>query len=310
MTISVIIPLYNKVETVCRAIESVLAQTRLPDEIIVINDGSTDGSEMIVEAMGHTLVRLVHQSNAGVSAARNKGLELASSDWIAFLDADDMWEPEYLETISILHASYPFASVMATAYLLEDHLGLRSKISLNHMPFEGESGIITNYFYVAATSHPPLWTSAVVVCKDAIIDVGGFPVGVTAGEDLMTWALLAAKYDIAYCRKSLAVFVLDPAHSYEGKPSRIPAEIDSVGIRLAELLAKYPRTVGLRSYIAHWHKMRASIYLRLSMRLKCMLEVFKSLRYAPNQPKLFAYVLLTMVPTSTAQHIFKQFGAK
>lgn len=92
---SVIIPNYNNGSTLARAIDSVLAQTWPAHEIIVIDDGSTDDSEMVAAAYGER-VRYIRQSNAGVSAARNKGAQLATGNWLAFLDADDIFMPERL----------------------------------------------------------------------------------------------------------------------------------------------------------------------------------------------------------------------
>lgn len=309
MTISVVIPLYNKVHSVRRSIESALAQKRPPDEIIVVNDGSTDGSERLVEQLNHSLVRLIHQENAGVSAARNRGIELAKGEWVAFLDADDVWEPDYLQVIEHLRASYPSASVLATAYWFEDYKGIRYPIQLNAMPFATEEGLLPNYFQVASLSNPPIWSSAVVVKRQALIDVGQFPVGVTAGEDLLVWARLATRFEIAYSKRHLAIFVLDPAHSYDGKPTRIPAQNDFVGRGLRELYKNHPGMVGLASYVAHWHKMRASIYLRLGNRVRSLIELLTSLSLKLYQPKLYVYIILLLVPTAVANRVFKRFGA-
>ena len=96
MKISVVIPAYNSEETIARAINSVLAQTRPADEIIVIDDGSMDKTAQIVGSYGEKVI-LIRQENAGVSVARNKGIEAATGDWIAFLDADDEWLPDKLK---------------------------------------------------------------------------------------------------------------------------------------------------------------------------------------------------------------------
>ena len=93
MTISAIIPAYNAGNLLTDAIESVLNQARVPEEIVVVDDGSTDGSVEMVCRMS-PLIRTIRQSNAGVSAARNAGLAVARGDWIAFLDADDVWLPD------------------------------------------------------------------------------------------------------------------------------------------------------------------------------------------------------------------------
>jgi len=102
-TVSVIIPSYNSAEVLPAAIESVLAQTLPPDEIIVVDDGSApdaDGLDRTAEACATYFkhVRLIRQANGGASAARNTGIARARGDWLAFLDADDVWEPEKLET--------------------------------------------------------------------------------------------------------------------------------------------------------------------------------------------------------------------
>ncbi len=114
---SVIIPLYNKATTVERAIRSVLKQTVQDFEIIVVNDGSTDRGPIVVSAINDPRIRLIHQSNAGVSAARNRGIAESKYDLIAFLDADDEWLPEFLETIHQLVRLHPNCVVYAPRYL-------------------------------------------------------------------------------------------------------------------------------------------------------------------------------------------------
>lgn len=95
MKITAVIPAYNAEKTVARAIESVLAQTRPADEIIVVDDGSADHTSHVVQSFGDK-VTLIRQENAGASVARNTGIEAARGDWIAFLDCDDEWLPEKL----------------------------------------------------------------------------------------------------------------------------------------------------------------------------------------------------------------------
>jgi hypothetical protein len=94
--ISVVIPAYNAEHTIARTLDSVLAQTRPVDEVIVIDDGSRDGTTALVSSYA-SAVRCISQPNAGVAAARNQGIQIARGDWIAFLDADDAWLPEKIE---------------------------------------------------------------------------------------------------------------------------------------------------------------------------------------------------------------------
>lgn len=104
--VSVIIPTYNRVELLRRAVESVLAQTRPADEILIVDDGSTDGTREMCRDLP-AVVRYIHQENAGVSAARNRGIREASGVCLAFLDSDDEWRPEKLEVQLALHRVHP-----------------------------------------------------------------------------------------------------------------------------------------------------------------------------------------------------------
>lgn len=311
MRISVVIPLYNKRDTVARALESVFAQTVQPFEIIVVNDGSTDGLEQIVEQINYPLVRLIHQSNAGVSAARNKGIDTAKGDWIAFLDADDEWKPEFLETMQMLALTYPECKVVASTYEMQDYQGIRKPIILKEIPFTGEHGILSNYFEVAACSHPPLWTSAVIAKKDALQSMGGFPVGIKAGEDLITWARLAVKFKIGYSMNPLSVFIQDAAHTYNDKPNRLPDPEDRVGkdlIKLLDVLNPEGRK-GLSTYISHWYKMRASIYLRLGAFQPALKQCYSSLKYQPSNKIIYIYLLVAFLPLTLRNRIFRKFAS-
>ena len=118
--ISVVIPLYNKEKEIARTLRSVLAQTSQPLEIIVVDDGSTDGSAARVEEIGSPLIRLIRQENRGVSAARNRAMQEACGEYAALLDGDDTWEPGYLAEIERLIAAYPNCGAYATSFNVDD----------------------------------------------------------------------------------------------------------------------------------------------------------------------------------------------
>ena len=99
MKYSVVIPLYNKEHYIASTLRSVLAQTYPDYEVIVVDDGSTDHSLQACKTVQSDKIRIVQQANQGVSAARNKGIELAAGEYICFLDADDTWHPDYLQNI-------------------------------------------------------------------------------------------------------------------------------------------------------------------------------------------------------------------
>ena len=110
--ISVIIPLYNKVDHIEDTLRSVLAQTYKDYEIVVVDDGSIDGSTELVENLGIDNLRLIRQNNAGVSAARNSGIEEARGEFVALLDADDLWKPDYLAVQFEMTQKYPDCDVL------------------------------------------------------------------------------------------------------------------------------------------------------------------------------------------------------
>ena len=286
--ISVIMPLYNKAEQVEASLRSVLAQTYKDFEIVVVDDGSTDGSAEKVESLGIENLRLIRQKNAGVSAARNRGIEEARGEFVAFLDADDLWKPDYLATQFDQIQKYTECDVFATNYEFMDSDGAISITQFNKMDIE-QRGVFENYFEVASCSHPPLWTSAVMARRSALIAIGGFPLGIRSGEDLLTWARLACRYRIAYCRKPLAIFNVE-GYDVSEKPKRVPAEDDVVGRELN-------KTPGLRAYRSMWHKMRASVYMRLRMRGKAFRETIKAISLAPANYKLYAYLVINMLPS-------------
>jgi glycosyltransferase involved in cell wall biosynthesis len=198
LTLSVVIPLFNKVDHVRQAIQSVLAQSRRPEEILVIDDGSTDGSDRIVQEYAPK-VSLIRRPHQGVSAARNFGIEIAKGDAIAFLDADDFWKPHFLERITALLERFPTACASASAYEWITKPGQISQFSFAGIPRHPWQGII-DYFacIVAKKGAPPLHASGVIARRDVLKQIGGFPLGVRWGEDHDTWARLALAGDIAF----------------------------------------------------------------------------------------------------------------
>ena len=131
--ISVIIPLYNKEQTILSSIESVLSQSFQDIELIVVDDGSTDSSVSVVESIGDSRLTLIKQENAGPSAARNTGLHSAHGEWIVFLDADDELCEDALTVMHNKCALYPDADIIDfNKYIRKD-----GKLTLQKHPIEG-----------------------------------------------------------------------------------------------------------------------------------------------------------------------------
>ena len=307
VNISVIMPLYNNRNEVERALRSIAAQTVSGYEVIVVNDGSTDDGEKVVRGMNNPHVRIINQENKGVSAARNRGVGEAENDLVAFLDADDEWNPDFLETIVRMYRSFTQCSVFATHYFYKDIDGTLRTPILRKVPPRPWEGILKNYFETAAHSDPPLWSSAIAVKKTALLSVGGFPEGVSIGEDLLTWARLAMKFEIAYSKKQCAVFWLRAPVT--GYPTRTPEIPDVVGERLRELLTQVhaDRKKDFLQYLSMWHRMRASMFVQLEDRTNAMIEIRKMARYSKANPQMYIYFILASSPKMIRKFVLQIF---
>lgn len=302
--ISIVIPLYNKEKQINKTLKSVLAQSFQNFEIVIVNDGSSDNSALEVEKIKDSRIRLIHQQNAGVSAARNKGVEEAKYELIAFLDADDEWKPEYLTTQYELFRKYPECSVFACNYEFRSDDGITSNTIIRKLPFYGLDGVLSNYFEVASCSHPPLWTSAVMVKKEAIQAIGGFPLGIKSGEDLLTWAKIALYFKIAYTKRTCCIFNNDEKNYNTDQKNRLPNTPDIVGNQLEELLVKHRDIKGLKVYISLWYKMRARVFLQKGLNEDARKDIKLSINHKLTW-KNSIFWLLTFLPKKVSNVVFK-----
>jgi hypothetical protein len=306
-SISVVMPLYNNAKDVQRALRSVCSQTVSDFEVLVINDGSTDGGDAVARMMYDSRIRVIDQNNKGVSAARNRGVVEAKGDMVAFLDADDEWKPDFLETIIRLDQNFKQCSVFATLYFYRDlDATLRTPILRKIPPGQWE-GVLENYFRTAAYSDPPLWSSAIAVKKTALLSVGGFPEGILIGEDLLTWARLAMKFEIAYSKKQCAVFWLRAPLT--GFPTRTPEIPDIVGEQLRELLAQVQadKKKDFLRYLSLWHRMRASMFVQLEDRANAMTEIQKMAGYSAVDPRVVVYFTAAATPKLIRKVVLRIF---
>lgn len=305
--ISVVIPLYNKERQIANTLQSVLRQTFQTFEIVIVNDGSTDDSVNVAQDVEDDRIRIISQSNAGVSAARNRGIAEARYDLIAFLDADDEWKPTYLETQYNLYCKYPDCSVFACNYEFRNADGRVTPTILRKLPFAGEDGVLDNYFEVASCSHPPISSISVMTRKSALESVGGFPLGIRSGEDLLTWARLAVAGKIAFSKKSLAVFVFDARLFNEDQSKREPEIKDIVGDELNKLYKINPQICGLKEYNALWHKMRARIYIDKKNRHGALMECCRAMYYRINK-KIIVFFVLALLPYRVSHYVFSKMS--
>jgi glycosyltransferase involved in cell wall biosynthesis len=194
--VSIVVPLCNKVRYVNRALNSVLAQTHQDFEVVVVNDGSTDGSEKVVRQYRDARIRLVNQENAGEGAARNRGIAETRADLIAFLDADDEWLPCHLETVLRLRKNHPECGAYATAFTIVTPHGCRAP-SRAGIPAPTFEGVLPNYFRTVRGDHA-VCSSAVAVPRETFNTCGLFPDGEPRRGDLDMWCRIALRRPIAF----------------------------------------------------------------------------------------------------------------
>ena len=196
-TITVVIPLYNKEREIEGTIRSVLAQTRRPDEIIVVDDGSTDRSAEIVQRIDSPLIRLVAQPNAGECAARNRAIAEARGEYLALIDADDEWEPGFLAEIEAMIGEFPGCGLYCTGFSVVSHDGLFPARGLDRR------GVVGNFFRDSAHRYIAI-PSASCIPREVIDTVGGFPEGMKMAGDLYMWIKIARRYRVCYSPERLA----------------------------------------------------------------------------------------------------------
>ena len=216
MKFSVIIPLYNKVPYVRKALESVFAQTYTDFELIIVDDGSTDGSAEIAEAILHEVkgkensgaetngyklspinYKLIRQANSGVSAARNAGVAQAHAEYVVFLDADDRWEPTYLERMAQLIKDYPDAGLYASNYVYY-------KPGKTHVALNIPTGYINYPKAYYESDAMPVTSITAIIPRKVYDEMGGFPLGIKLGEDFLLWSKIALRYPVAFLNEPLA----------------------------------------------------------------------------------------------------------
>ena len=208
MKISIVIPLYNKEKHILETLTCIGKQTFQDYEIIVVNDGSTDNSLKIVKSYQDSRIKIINQSNAGAAAARNRGVKEATSEYVAFMDADDFWEERYLESMTKLISEYPNACIYGSNYKIIENG--QSNV-LKFPGIQNKKGYMDNYF-VSGKIYTPLWTSAVIVKKETFLNLGGFPTTCKVCEDIDLWCRFAATGKVAYLNEPLATYIRDSSN--------------------------------------------------------------------------------------------------
>lgn len=194
--VSVVIPTFDRARVLPRALESVMAQSRPPTEVIVVDDGSTDDTaELVVDRFPTT--RLIRQENRGVSAARNRGIEAAAGEWIALLDSDDEWRPEKLEKQLDALQAQPELRICHT-----DEIWIRRGRRVNPRQIHAKHGgwIFRQCLPLCAMS-----PSSIVIHRSVFEEVGLFDEQLPACEDYDLWLRICHRYPVLLVDEPLVV---------------------------------------------------------------------------------------------------------
>ncbi|MAP55560.1 glycosyltransferase family 2 protein [Altibacter sp.] len=202
--ISVVIPLYNKEAYIAEAITSVLQQSYRDFQLIVIDDGSTDRSLEVASGFLDNRLTLISIPNQGVSVARNKGIGAASFEWIAFLDADDWWAPDFLKEIVKCIEAYPQHKLFASgrSHVFSDHV---MRYDNPYLPEDGEVAIL-NYFKVISKYLPLINSSNAVISKTHLLACGCFKEQQKKHEDHDLWIRLSKGEDVVFSNRNLSFY--------------------------------------------------------------------------------------------------------
>ena len=212
MNISVVIPSYNRKEFLKRSIDSVINQTIKPFEIIVVDDGSTDGTESIIK--GHyDFVKFIKQKNKGVSAARNVGIKVSIGEWICFLDSDDEWKKDKLEKQIIAVNSNPGYKFFHSNEIWIKN-GLRINQKKKHKKYGGD-------IFEKCLDMCRISPSSVMIDKTIFDEVGNFNEDLAVCEDYELWLRVCDKYRVFFIDEPLII-------KYGGHQGQLSYSIESI----------------------------------------------------------------------------------
>ena len=248
MNISVVIPTYNRIELLKRSIDSVINQTIKPSEIIIVDDGSNDGTEAMVKNKYDSL-KLITQKNKGASAARNSGIKASSGEWICFLDSDDEWKNDKLEKqITAVANNSDYKFFHSNEIWIKN--GKRINQKKKHKKYGG-------YIFKKCLDMCRISPSSVLIEKNIFEEIGFFNENLVVCEDYELWLRICDKYEVFFIDEPL-IF------KYGGHQGQLSYSIDSIEYHRIKAL-EYLLSTGLskenRDYTIQMLINKISIYL-------------------------------------------------
>jgi glycosyltransferase involved in cell wall biosynthesis len=278
-TISVIIPAFNYARYLREAIDSVFAQTYPALEVIVVDDGSTDDTPAVLAAYGDR-IRAIRQQNHGVSAARNTGINAARGEYIAFLDADDVWRPAKLEAQMARFDADPHLGLVycgAESFNAEGQTipvwrnGVQGRVAINMLRFDRD-----------VTGAP----SNVVTPRRVAEEIGGFDTRMKVSEDWDFFYRVATRYEIGFASGALMRYRIHRG----GTHRNIPEMEKGMLLALSKAFASSdPAVQSVRNLsYGRLHRILAGCYFEIRQPSRFAWHVFRSLRYDARNLGYFA----------------------
>jgi glycosyltransferase involved in cell wall biosynthesis len=207
---SIIIPLYNKAEYINIGLNSIFNQTYQKFEIIVVDDGSTDDGVDAINKESLRSIKIIKQKNQGVATARNIGALAAKYDYIVFLDADDIWENEFLFELNSLINFYPNYPLYGLNSKFRLKNGNNYFIDFKYLFNNKQIGLIQNYFEVCVKNkNSPFSNSSCAFNKFQFIKIGGYASNIKYTEDSDLWTRIALNNYIPFSNKPLSIYNLE-----------------------------------------------------------------------------------------------------
>jgi len=248
MNISVVIPTYNRVELLKRSIDSVINQTIKPFEIIIVDDGSNDGTEVMVKKKYDSL-KLIKQKNKGASAARNSGIKASSGEWICFLDSDDEWKNNKLEKqITFVANNSDYKFFHSNEIWIKN--GKRINQKKKHKKYGGD-------IFKKCLDMCRISPSSVLIDKNIFEEIGFFNENLVVCEDYELWLRICDKYKVFFIDEPLII-------KYGGHQDQLSYSIDSIEchrIKALEYLLSTSLSKKNRDYTIQMLISKISIYL-------------------------------------------------
>ena len=298
---SVIIPLYNKELSILDTIQSVLHQSFCCFELIIVDDGSKDGSIDVVRSVDDSRIRLISKENGGVCSARNCGIKAAKYDYIALLDADDIWDRDYLLEQKKMIEDFPEAAMWGINFAETENGKLIRELPTG-LP-KGYRGIVEDYFGLAEEKgrvSDLFCSSSVVIRKSAFEKAGMFDERLKYSEDIDMWFRIIANFPVAFYDRYMAFYQYDADNRAMNRNRKLKYWLPYYPDKYAEYKGNEP----FYSYIQRWCGVNIkNVYFNDKTQRNDARIAAKKLDYSVL-PKKYTYLFSTPYPLAKLLYWF------